>query len=101
MRALKLLVIVLGVLLLVGVGALAAAIVWHINHAATPLSARSAVSAVQRIALPPGAKVVGVDAGADRLVVRVDMPSGGVRVLVFDLTTGAPITTIELAPASP
>ncbi len=99
MRALKLLVIVLGVLLLAGIGTLAAALVWRIDHSRS--SASQPVPAIQRITLPAGAKVVAADVAAGRLVARVDLPGGGVRLFVFDLATGAAITTIELAPASP
>jgi hypothetical protein len=101
MRGLKLLVISLGVLLLAGIGALVAAIVWRVNHAGPLLTTRPAALAVQRIILPTGAKVVGTDVNGDRLVVRVNLPSGEVRVLVFDLATGDKLTTIELAPTSP
>jgi len=101
MRALKLLVIALGVLLLAGIGALAAAVVWRINHSNPTSPAQAVPSAAQRIVLPPGAKVVVTDVDAGRLIVRVDIPGNGVRLLVFDLATGAEITTIELIPASP
>ncbi len=101
MRALKLLVIALGVLLLAGIGVLAAAVVWRINHANSTSPAQPAPPAVRRIVLPSGAKVIATDVDAGRLIVRVDIPGNGVRMLVFDLATGAEITTIELAPASP
>jgi flagellar basal body-associated protein FliL len=101
MRALKLLVIALGVLLLAGIGALAAAVVWRINHVNPNAPAKSAPPGVQRIVLPAGAKVIATDVGAGRLIVRIDIPGNGVRILVFDLATGAEVTTIELAPASP
>ena len=100
MRALKLLVIVLGVLLLLGIGALAAAVVWRIDHG-RPATTSKAASAAQRIMLPAGAKVVSTDVDAGRLVARIDVPGGGVRVFVFDLSTGAEITTIELVPTLP
>lgn len=100
MRVLKLLVIGLGVLLLAGIGVLAAAVTWRINHKHLAVSS-TAAPIVQRIVLPAGAKIVGTDVAAGRLVARVDLASGGVRVFVFDLTTGSEITTIELAPASP
>ncbi|MDE2228951.1 MAG: hypothetical protein KGL11_07925 [Alphaproteobacteria bacterium] len=98
MRALKLLVIALGALLLAGIGALAAGVIWRINHASPP---RATASAVQRIVLPSGAKIIGADVADGRLVVRTDIPAGGVRIFVFDLVTGAEITMIELAPSSP
>src|SRR5215469_17524285 len=75
MRALKLLVISLGVLLLLGIGALAAAVVWRIDHG-RPVSTSKAASAAQRIMLPAGAKVVSTDVDAGRLVARIDVPGG-------------------------
>lgn len=101
MRALKLLVIVLGLLLLTGMGALTVAVVWRFNHVGPTSTAKSTSSTVQRIVVPPGAKVVGTEVNAGRLVVRIDMSSGAVRLLVFDLATGEKITTIELAPPAP
>ena len=92
--------IVLGVLLLAGIGALAAAVTWRINHNRVAQVSKPAL-AVQRIVLPAGAKIVATDVAADRLVARVDLADGGVRVFVFDLATGSEITTIELAPTSP
>lgn len=96
MRALKLLVIALGVLLAVGVAGLAAAVIWRVNHAPAPPPSGPAAA---RIALPPGAKVVGTDVAAGRIVVRSDLPGGGTRLDVFDLATGAKLSTIELAPS--
>lgn len=101
MRALKLLVIVLGVLLLVGIGGLAAAVVWHIDHG-RPVSAKPAPAmAAQRIVLPAGAKVVATEVDAGRFVARVELPGGGVRVLVFDLATGGEVATIDLVTQAP
>jgi len=102
MRALKLLVIILGVLLLLGIGALAAAVVWRIDHG-RPASSRptSPAVAAQRIVLPAGAKVVATDVEAGRLVARVELPGGGVRVLVFDLATGGEVATVDLVTTAP
>jgi uncharacterized protein DUF6476 len=97
MRALKLLVIALGALLAVGVVGLAAAIIWRVDHVPKPPPAGAAVS---RIVLPPGAKVVGSEVAAGRVVVRSELPDGGTRLDVFDLATGAEVSTIELAPPS-
>ena len=95
MRALKLLVIALGVLLAVGVAGLAAAIVWRVNHAPPPPISGPVAA---RIALPPGARVVGSEVAGGRVVVRSELPGGGARLDIFDLATGAEVTTIELAP---
>lgn len=96
MRALKLLVIVLGVLLLLGIGALAAAVIWRIDHGRSVSSRPVSAVAVQRIVLPAGAKVIATDVNAGRLVTRVELPGGGVRVLIFDLATGGEVATIDL-----
>ncbi len=88
--------IVLGVLLLLGIGALAAAVVWRIDHG-RPLSSRPVPAVVtQRIVLPAGAKVIATDVDTGRLVARVELPGGGVRVLVFDLATGGEVATIDV-----
>jgi len=95
MRALKLLVIVLGVLLAAGVAALAVAVGLRLNHAA-PAPATGGGSAV--LALPPGAKIVSTEVSGGRLVARIDLPDGGVELIIFDLANGARIATIDLAP---
>jgi len=95
MRALKLLVIVLGVLLVVGVAALAVAVMMRLNHAA-PAPETGGGSAV--ITLPPGAKIVSTEASGGRLIARIELPEGGVELIIFDLTNGARIATIDLAP---
>lgn len=94
MRALKLLVIALGVLLAVGVAGLAMTVIWRVNHAPAPPA-----PAASHITLPPGAKVVGTEVAAGRIVVRSDLPDGGTRLDIFDLATGAKVSTIELAPS--
>jgi len=98
MRALKLLVIVLGVLLLLGIGALAAAVVWRVDHGRALSSRPVPTVAAQRIILPAGAKVIATDVNAGRLVARIELAGGSVRVLVFDLATGNEIATIDLVP---
>ncbi len=96
MRALKLLVIALGVLLAAGVAVLAVAVVLRLNHGSPPAPVTGSGSAV--ITLPPGAKIVSTEASGGRLVARIDLPDGGVELLIFDLANGARIATIDLAP---
>lgn len=100
MQALKRLVIVLGVLLVAGAVALAAAIVYRLDHRAAATAANPPVSAVYRVALPPGAKIIGTDIANNRLVERIELAGGGERLLLFDLASGAPVATIEIAPES-
>ena len=88
--------IVLGVLLLVGIGALAAVVIWRIDHGRSLSSRPVPAVPAQRIVLPAGAKVIATDVDTGRLVARIELPGGGVRVLVFDLATGGEIATIDL-----
>ncbi|HXP12106.1 MAG TPA: hypothetical protein VN795_00465 [Stellaceae bacterium] len=97
MRALKLLVIGLGVLLAAGVAALAVAVVQR--HGSPPAPVTGSGTAV--ITLPPGAKIVSTEASGGRLVARIDLPDGGVELIIFDLANGARIATIDLAPRQP
>jgi len=95
MRALKLLVIFLGLLLVVGVAALAVGVVYRMQRLPTHQPAALA----SRIELPPGAKLGTTEVANGRLVVRIDLPGGGGEILLFDLASGARLGTIEIAPA--
>jgi hypothetical protein len=103
MRSLKLLVIVMGVLLVVGVIALAIAVTHRIDHPRPALPATPAGPTASTLALPAGARVVGAEASGDRLVVRVELAAGGEELIVVNLATGAPVSTVTLRPqpASP
>jgi hypothetical protein len=95
MRALKLLVIGLGVLLVAGVAVLVVAVVLRLNHGA---AAPATGGGPAVLTLPPGAKIVSTEASGGRLVARIDLPGGGVELIIFDLANGARIATIDLAP---
>jgi hypothetical protein len=97
MRALKLLVVGMGVLLVLGTGALVWAVVYRVNHPRpSPVTASKAGTTV--IDLPPGGRVESSEVAGDRLVLRLALPDGSGRLLIFDLHNGAPIGTIELRP---
>ncbi len=84
-------------LLAAGVAALAVAVVLRLNHNhAASMPASGGGSAV--LTLPPGAKIVSTEASGGRLVARIDLPDGGVELIIFDLANGARIATIDLAP---
>ena len=103
MRALKLLVIVLGVLLVAGVVALGFAVQYRLNHP-RPLAAANAgigpagAPSAMTLDLPPGARVVGAEASGDRLVVRVELAGGSEELIIVNLVTGAPVATVTLRP---
>jgi hypothetical protein len=107
MRALKVLVIVMGVLLVAGIVALGFGVQYRMNHPRPPSAAGAPVAAgpaagapnALTLDLPPGARVVGAEASGDRLVVRVELAAGGgEELLIVNLATGAPIATVTLRP---
>jgi len=95
MRALKILVVAMGLLLVAGTVALVIAVANRINHPPAPATATGATST---IALPPGARVGASEVSGDHLVVRVTLADGGEELLIFNLATGARIATIALRP---
>jgi Family of unknown function (DUF6476) len=102
MRALKIVVVVMGVMLVAGTVALVMAIASRLGHLSpgTPPVSPPMASAID---LPAGARVIASEASGDRLVVRIALAGGGEELLVFNLANGAPIATITLraTPASP
>lgn len=49
-----------------------------------------------RATLPSGATVQGTDLDGDTMLVRLGMPDGGVQIMVFRLSDGRQIGTIDL-----
>ena len=94
LRLLKILVTVMGVMLVIGVVALAAAIAARMSrHAPPPGSTFTAPP----IALPAGGKIEALSTGPDRIVLDVALPDGTTQLLVIDLQTGRLLGTIPLA----
>jgi hypothetical protein len=89
MAALKLLVVVMGGLIVVGVGVL-------IYAMAVRFEAPRANYADAKLALPAGARVIDMTASGDRLVLRVALPDATERLLVVDLVRGRQIGALEL-----
>jgi len=96
MRALKVLVVVMGVLLVAGIIALAFAVANRVNH---PPSAPVAKGPpIDTVDLPSGARIVGAEASGDRLVVRIELAEGSQELIVVNLATGLPVSTVILRP---
>ena len=88
MAALKVLVVVMGVLIVIGVAVL-------IYGLATRLDVpRAAFDG--RLVLPPEAKIVDMTAAGDRLVLRVALPDRSERLIVVDLVRGRQLGALEL-----
>lgn len=98
MRALKLLVAFLAVLLAAGLVALGFGIAYRVNHPrqSEAPAASAAAPARSSLDLPAGARVVGAEASGNRLVVRVQLAAGDEELIIVDLATGAPVSIVTL-----
>jgi hypothetical protein len=94
MAALKVLVVAMGVLIVLGVGA----IVYGI---ATRLDLSKPVAFDGRVELPAGGRILDMTASGDRLVLRVAMPDGGERLILVDLSRGKALGALELVKQQP
>ena len=94
MRGLKILVVVMGVMLVVGVAGLVVAIATRLSHRAA-----GACSGVLRAAdrcCRHGPKIETMSIGSDRIVLQVDLADGSVQLIVIDLASGKELGTIPL-----
>jgi hypothetical protein len=103
MRALRLLVIVLGVLLVGGTLALVGAIIMRSQHGSEsrgePRAAASTAAPYDTVLdLPAGAVVKSLQPAGERLVVHIALPDGSQQIVILDLGSGARRGTIELRP---
>ena len=93
MRALKVLVGVMAVMILAGMALLVVAIADRLSRGPTKPPHGFAAAP---IALPAGARIETMSIGGDRLVVDVALPDGNRQLVVIDLATGARLGTIPL-----
>ena len=98
MRALKILVVVMGVLIVIGFAALIAGIAGKMSRDRPGASVERPFAATA-IDIPPGARIEAMTASPTRLILDLALPDGGRQLLVVDLATGARLGTIELRPA--
>ena len=92
MRALKLLVVVMGVMLIGGFALLVAIVAGRLPRGASVPRSFAATA----IDIPRDARIEAMTAGADRLVLELVLPEGRRQLVVVDLGTGARLGTIEL-----
>jgi hypothetical protein len=98
MRALKIAVVVMGIMLVVGFATLVAVIAGRISRGGPRPTATGAFTS-QPIEIPPGARIEAMTAGPDRLILGLALPEGDRKLVVIDLATGARLGTIDLHPA--
>lgn len=89
MAALKVLVVVMGVLIVAGVATI-------IYGLATRLDLSRPRFADGRLELPAGARIVDMAAAGEKLVLRVALPDARERLIVVDLARGQQVGTLEL-----
>jgi hypothetical protein len=100
-RALKIAVVVMGVLIVLGLFTVFARIIYLASKPGRQVQAASQVPRSEhRLALPPGAVVRQTSISGDRLAVQYESPSGA-GIVVLDLASGQVVSRIELAPETP
>jgi hypothetical protein len=97
MRALKILVVVMGVMLIVGFAALVVVIAGRVSRGGPAATAAHGFAAPP-IDIPRGARIEAMTVGPDRLILALALPDGGRQLVVVDLTKGTRLGTIELHP---
>jgi hypothetical protein len=98
-RALRILVVVMGIMLVGGFIALIVSIAYMVKHrpaTAPAASAAPAPYAAPPIELPAGARIETMALGADRLVLNIITPDGNRELLLLDLASGRRLGTIPL-----
>jgi len=97
-QALKILVVVMGVMILAGVTILVVAIADRVSRGG-PATASSHPFAAAPIELPAGAWIETIGVGSDRLVVDIVLPDGNRQLVIIDLATGGRLGAIPLRTA--
>jgi Family of unknown function (DUF6476) len=98
MRALKILVVVMGVLIVIGFGVLIAGIASKMSRDRPGASAERPF-ATTALDIPHGARIEAMTAAPNRLILELALPDGERQLVVIDLATGARLGTIALRPA--
>jgi hypothetical protein len=97
LQALKVLVVIMGVLIFVGLGFLAYGLAAKFGGSSATSSGRP-ISALKPLSvmLPKGAEVTETTLSENRLLVRLALSDGSIRLLIFDVTDGRHIGAINL-----
>jgi hypothetical protein len=95
MRALKILVGVMGAMILAGVAVLGATVAGRMTKSAPPAQAFTAPA----IDIPAGARVESMSTGADRVVLDLVFADGSRQLLIVDLASGRKLGTVPFRAA--
>lgn len=96
LRALKILVVVMGVMLVAGVVALIMTMAARMSHRPP---APSVAFTAPPITLPHGSTIERMSTGPDRIVLDVGLADGSVELVVIDLATGRLLAIFPLKEA--
>ena len=112
LRALKILVIAMGVVIVIGTAVVVITIFqragakWsedgaagQIERVAAPDSAAPTGFGTRTLEVPRGSRIVGMVAQGNRLIVRLELTDGGRRILILDTMTGANLGAFEVREA--
>jgi hypothetical protein len=98
MRALKILVAVMGVMILAGFATLLVVIAGRLSRGALETASPQPFAA-SPIELPAGARIETIGAGSDRLVLDLVLADGNRQLIIIDLATGRRLGAIPLRSA--
>lgn len=99
MRALKILVIVMGLMIVGGLTVLFVVIAGRLSQP-HPSATPAPPAANAPLTLPAGARIESMAIGGERLAVAVALPDGTRRIVIIDLATGRQQRVIPLRPAA-
>jgi hypothetical protein len=97
MRALKIAVVVMGVLIVVGTAALIVGVARRSSGPTVPVAAALPEVIDATLQQPPGTRIVGIAVVQDRLAVQLQGGGGEDRVVLVDPRSGALVGRISLA----
>jgi Family of unknown function (DUF6476) len=98
-RALTVFVVVMGVVIVIGFGIVAAVIAGRMTRGNAPPANAAPPFRTTAIDIPKGARVEAMTTSPDRLVVDLLLPDGERRLIIIDLVSGARVGAVELHPA--
>ena len=94
-RALKVLVVVMGIMILAGFAIIVAVIAGRLSRGSAPAQAFTA----PEIKLPAGARIEAMSVGTERLVIDIALPDGRRELTIIDLATGRRLGVVPLRAA--
>jgi Family of unknown function (DUF6476) len=98
LRALKIVVAVMGIMLVAGFAALILVIAGRMSHRGLGASVDRPFTATA-VEIPRGARIEAMTTAANRLILDLVLPDGKHQLVVLDLASGVRLGTIELHPA--